>query len=422
MPESCPNCGADLYEGQQFCRRCGVQVGVPAAGGGDAPTQLFPQEARPSQVPAVGTSHVRSEAAAPRLETGPVSRQQPTSYYPPANFQQTSALVGQPFGSQPLAIKTPAPKKRRGAWLFALFIVFVLGAGLALGGAFLWWRATHTSGVKIAKVGPPGAPGVPAVPDLSDMPNVPPDLGDRIKEALKSVGVPLPVDESGATVTGTDTVFTQTYELDGDSAFAVHATSGSVTVTGTDGDSVVVKVTKHGGSPQQREAARVLASKTDEGLTILTAPGQAGGVSVSYEIKVPRELRRLEVSAERGDIKVGEFDGSAVLNLTNGSISVAAAGEVRGRLTNGDINVTYTGRHEDAQEFSVVNGAVKVSFADEPQVDLKAASTNGDIKVEDGLGAGADKRGSGHRLEAELGGGGAPLTLKVVNGDIRLKK
>src|SRR4051812_38145619 len=120
MSESCSNCGAELYEGQQFCRRCGVQVGVPATGG-DAPTQLFPQEARPSQGAAVGTSHVRSEAAA-RLETGPVGVQQPTAYYPPANFQKTSPLVGQPFGSQPLAIGAPAPKKRRGVWLLALFV------------------------------------------------------------------------------------------------------------------------------------------------------------------------------------------------------------------------------------------------------------------------------------------------------------
>jgi hypothetical protein len=417
MRESCSNCGAELYEGQQFCRRCGVQVGVPA-GGGDAPTQLFPQEARPSKVQAVGTSPVRPEAA-PRLETGPVGVQQPTAYYPPANFQQTSPLVGQPFGSQPLAIETPAPKKRRAGWFLALFVVFALGAMLASGAAYVWWRASHPQVVKIVKTGPPGAPAVPKIPDV---PPVPADLGERIKEALESVGVPLPLDESGATVTGTDTVFTQSYELDADSAFVVHAASGSVTVTGTDGDQVVVKVTKHGGSPQQREAARVLASKTDEGLTILTTPGQGGAVSVSYEIKVPRELRRLEVSAERGDIKVGEFDGSAVLNLTNGSISVAAAGEVRGRLTNGDINVTYTGRHEDAQEFTVVNGGVRVSFGDEPQVDLNAASTNGDIKVEGDLGADAEKRGNGRRLEAELGGGGAPLTLKVINGDIRLKK
>jgi hypothetical protein len=417
MPDSCPNCGAEIYEGQQFCRRCGVQVGVPAGGGGDAPTQLFPQEARPAQGAAVGTSPVRSEAA-PRVETGPVGVQQPTAYYPPANFQRTSPLVGQPFGSQPLSVEAPPPKKRRGVWLLALLVVFVLGAGLALGGAFLWWRATHKASVKIVKVGPPP----PGVPDIPDVPNVPADLGDRIKEALKGAGVPLPMDEAGATVTGTDTVFTQTYELDADSAFAVHATSGSVTVTGTDGDQVVVKVTKHGGSPQQREEARVLASKTDEGLTVLTAPGQAGGVNVSYEIRVPRELRRLEISAERGDIKVGEFDGSAVLNLTNGSISVASAGEVRGRLTNGDINVTYTGRHDDPQEFSVVNGDVKVAFGDEPQVELKAASVNGDIRVEGDLGSVAEKRGPGHRLDAELGGGGGPLTLKVVNGDIRLKK
>ncbi|HWW76720.1 MAG TPA: zinc-ribbon domain-containing protein, partial [Pyrinomonadaceae bacterium] len=196
MPESCLNCGAELYEGQQFCRRCGVQVGVPAdGGGGDAPTQLFPrQEPQPSPQPsrgaAVGTSPVRPEAG-PRVETGPVGLQQPTAYYPPANFQQTSPLVGQPFGSQPLAVGAPpAPKKRRGVWFLVLFVVFVLGAGLASAGAFLWWRTTHTAVPKVAKSGPPVMPVIPPIPDA---PGVPSDLGDRIKEVMKSAGVPLPM-------------------------------------------------------------------------------------------------------------------------------------------------------------------------------------------------------------------------------------
>ncbi|MDT7688054.1 MAG: hypothetical protein QOE46_813 [Acidobacteriota bacterium] len=408
MNELCSNCGAELFEGQQFCRRCGAPVRA-ASRGGEAPTQLFPQAAQSAQgAAAVGTSPVRGE-------TGSVGVQQPTAYYPPANFQQTSPLVGQPFGSQPLAIEPPVRRRRRGVWIAALLAFFVFGAALASAGAFLWWRATHRT--MIVKKISNGANGVPEVPVV---PPVPADLGDRIKEALK--GVPLPLDESGATVSGTDTVLTETYDLDADSVLAVHAVNGSITVKGVDGDQTVVKITKHGGSPQERSTSPVLASKTDEGLTLLTAPALNGAVSVSYEISLPRNLHKLELSADRGDVKVNDFDGAVSLNLTNGNISVAASGAVRSRLVNGKTSVSYTGQHEEAQEFSVVNGDVEVSFGGEPEADVHAASTNGDVKVDDSFGVKAEKRVAGHKLDTQFGGGGAPLTLKVVNGDIKLQK
>jgi len=133
-------------------------------------------------------------------------------------------------------------------------------------------------------------------------------------------------------------------------------------------------------------------------------------------------LRRLEITADRGDIKLGEFEGSAVLNVTNGNISVASAGGVRSRLTNGKTTVGYNGEHDEPQEFYVVNGDIEVTFGGEPEVDVKAASTNGDVEVDEGFGVKAEKRGAGHRLDTQLGGGGAPLTVKTVNGDIKLNK
>ena len=412
MPELCQNCGAELYGGQQFCRRCGTPVSAKAAGA-EAPTQILPDGTQPAQAP---------EAAASRVgvATGPVGAQQPTAYYPRESFQQTSPLVGQPFGSRPLAVEPPPPaprRRRRGVWLFALLAVFVLGVGLASGAAFIWWRATRQP-IIIKKINTPG--GVPEVPPIPEVPEIPADLGDRIKEALKTAGVPLPIDESDAVVAGDTTTLTRTYEVDGDSAFAVRVVKGNVSVTGTDGDSVVVKVVKKGGSAAERTAARVLESKTDEGLTLMTTPG-ASAVSVSYEVSVPRGLRQLEISAEKGDVNVREFDGTAVLNLTNGNISVASTGAVRSRLTNGKTSVSYIGHHQEPQEFTVVNGDVEVIFGSEPEVDVKAAATNGEVKVDDMFGVKAERRTPGSRLDTQFGGGGAPLTLKVVNGDIRLK-
>jgi hypothetical protein len=408
-----------LYEGQQFCRRCGTPVG--AAAGGEAPTQLFP-----------GGAQAGAPAPAPFAETAPlggvartegVAAQRPTEYHPPAS-QKTSALVGEPFGSRPLAVGAPpAPRRRRGLWLFALLVVFVLGAGVATGAAFLWWRATHTgSVVKVVKSGPP--PGVPAPPDAPPVPDVsgiPSDLGERIKAALKEHGIPVPLDESGAVVSGDDTTITHTFDLNSDASFTAHVLTGNVTVVGSeDADGATVKVVKHGGSVEERAATQVLAAESDDGV-VLVSTAAGGRVSVSYEITVPRRgLHKLALSAQRGDIKVSGFDGDLDLNVTNGNVSVSSNGAVRSRVVNGRTSVAYDGRHEGAQEFSVVNGDLEVSLAGEPEVDLKAASTNGRVEVDGALPLKSDK--GGRKVEAELGGGGAPLSVKTVNGNIRIKQ
>jgi hypothetical protein len=392
-----------------------------AVGGGEAPTQLFDGGVQGGAAPpAAGTSRLGEGA-----RTEGVAGQRPTEYQPSAG-QQTSALVGEPFGSRPLAVGAPhAPKRRRGLWLFALLAVFVLGAGLASGAALLWWRATHTGTVvRVVKTGPQGAPAVPEVPAVPAMPEIPADIGERIKEALKGKGIPMPLDESGAVVAGDDTILTRTYGLDSDASFTAHVVAGNVTVVGSDdADEAVVRIVKHGGSVQERASTHVLAAESDEGVMLLSSATPGGRVSVSYEITVPRHgLRRLALSAQKGDIKVSEFDGALDLNVSNGNVSVSSKGAVRSRVANGRTSVTYAGRHEEEQEFTVVNGDVDVSLTDEQEVDLEAASTNGRIEVDAAIPVKAEKRGAGQRVEAELGGGGAPLNVKVVNGNIRLKK
>jgi len=397
MPELCQNCGAELYEGQQFCRRCGTPVG--AAVGGEAPTQLFNEGAPAGAAPpAVGTSPLGAGA-----RTDGVMAQRPTEYHPPAS-QKTSALVGDPFGSRPLAVGAPpVRKRRRGLWLVALLAVFVLGAGLASGAAFLWWRATHAGTVvRVVKTAPPAAPEVPPVPE---MPNIPADLGERIKEALKERGLPLPLDEAGAVVSGDDTTITRTFELDSDSTFTAHVMSGNVTVVGTDADEAVVKIVKHGGSVQERAATRVMAAESDEGVMLISAPS-SNRVSVSYEISVPRGLHQLEISVTKGDVRVSEFTGTVHSKVVNGNTRVSLPAAER----------------EGAQEFTVVKGDIEATLADGAGADLKAESLTGDIELDESLGLRVEKATVGRRVSGRLGEGGNELLFKVTNGDIRLKK
>ena len=413
MPELCQNCGAEFYGGQQFCRRCGTPVSAVAQGG-EAPTQILPDGTQPARGPEVDTSRVG-------VETGPVGGQQPTAYHMPANFQRTSPLVGQPFGSRPLAVEPSAPpRRRRGAWLFALLAVFVLGAGLASGAAFLWWRTTRQP-IIVKKIST--ADGVPVIPPVPEVPEIPADLGERIKEALKTAGVPLPIDESDAVVSGDTTTLTRTYELDGDSSFGVHMIKGNVNVTGADVESVVVKIVKKGGSAAERSAARVLESKTDEGLTLLTAPG-APSVSVSYEVSVPRDMHRLEIETQQGDVHVSGFAGAVVADVRAGDIEFRdVSGEVRSKLIKGNTKVFHSGaEREGSQQFSVVKGNIEATFADGANADLKAETLDGNIEVADAFGLRVERAPAGRHIAGRLGEGGEALLFKVTNGDIRLKK
>src|SRR5215207_2081268 len=409
MNQRCQSCGSELFGGQQFCRVCGAAV----VARDEATTQLLGDGAARTQgAEASGTSPVWGTGTEPVGSRQSPAYQQPTAYQPPLqSFQQTSPLS-----------PTPPRKGGRGLWLFALLAVFLLGAGVACIGAFVWWKSHQQPVIVVKKSGPGGGGHTADIPD----PPLPPDFGERlgeqIRRAVEAAGVAAPLDESGAVVSGDSTVLTKTYQLDGDATFALHATNASVTVTGSDGDEAEVKITKRGGSAEQRKAARTLLVQTDEGLTLLGA-GSPGGVEVSYEIKVPRGLHAVEIDTARGDVKVSGFDGTIVTNVKEGKAEFrGVTGQVKSNVMRGETRVVYeSAEREGSQEFSVVKGNIEATLAEGTDAEVRAETVSGDISADDSLGFSVEKRPAGRSLSGRLGDGGQTLRFKVTSGDIKLK-
>nr|MDQ3745718.1 DUF4097 family beta strand repeat-containing protein [Acidobacteriota bacterium] len=308
-------------------------------------------------------------------------------------------------------------RSRRGAWFVALLVVALLCVGVAGGAGLMWWRARQRTIIVERMSHGPNAQGIP--------PPLPPDFGEKlsqqIKDAVKGAGVPL--DESGAAVSGTDTVVTKSFELGDDATFSLRGAGGDVTVTGTDGDQAEVKITKHGGSPQERSSAPVLFSQNDKGVSLVSA-GSPPDVKVSYEIKLPSGLRQLEINSDRGNVRVESFGGSVTVNVRQGDLEFRdVTGAVRSKLVNGSTRVFVGGEErEAAQEFSVVNGGIEASFAEGADAQLKAETVNGEISADERYGLKVERRPAGRVASGQLGDGGQPLNLKAVNGDIKLKK
>jgi len=404
----CQSCGAELYEGQQFCRQCGATV---VGQSGEATTQLLGvNRPRPSEGPDTSPVRVGTEPVGGARQQSP-AYQQPTSYHPPlASFQQTSPLAAQP------------PRKGgRGLWLFALLAVFLLGAGVAGVGAFVWWKSHRQPVVVVRKGGGEHTdiPAPPAPPDLEGLEG----LGDTIRKAVEAAGAVKPLDESGAAVSGDSTVLTKSYPIDGEGTFSVRVVNGNVTVKGSDGDEAEVKITKRGGSAEARSGARVMVAQTDDGLTFINA-GTPPDVDVSYEVRVPRGLHELQISTNRGDVKVSDFEGSVVASVQKGKAEFSGVtGQVKSNVIKGDTRVVYDkAEREGSQEFSVVKGNIEATLADGTDADVRAETITGDIDADGAFGLSVEKRAAGRALSGRLGDGGQTLRFKVTSGDIKLKK
>lgn len=395
MFERCDKCGAELFTGQQFCRRCGERVG-DAAAGEDAPTQLFPA-GRPTSEPGDETAPFAGGRA-----TDPVYEPRPTAYPSPlASQHQTSSLGAE-----------APPRRRRGRAFWFLSTLALLAVAVVGGLAMLAWNRPERV-VYIRK----GGDGV----RVGDGPVAPPPP-EHSSEAGE-MGVAVPVDETGARVSGGETVIVKRFEMGEGASFSVKSVNGRVALESWDGPTAEVKIIKR-GNPQARSGAHVMLERKEQGLALASVTPPGGDVTIAYEIRLPRTVREVEVSSDKGDVRVSNLDGDLVLSTRLGGVELRdVTGKVRASILKGDAKVVYSERpRRDAQEFSVVRGNVEVAFDDSAAAQIKAETMDGDIRIDDSLGLKVEKRAIGRFAAGRVGEGGEPLLLKVVNGDIKLKK
>jgi len=247
-------------------------------------------------------------------------------------------------------------------------------------------------------------------------------------------------------------IFEQTVPAAAAGTVQVETINGNVTVRTWDRDEVYVKATKEARGSSS-EAARELLEETgieidagDGGVSIRTRPPKSswkrragGGVSVSYELTVPRRAT-VEARSTNGNVEVRGLDGPAALTSTNGTIELQdVGGDVEARTTNGDIRARGLGGRLDGR---TTNGTIRAELrAAQLDDDMQLTTTNGSIELDvaAGLAAEIDARASSGRVVSELpasyelkksakaatyllGGGGPRVKLRTTNGTIRLRQ
>lgn len=229
-----------------------------------------------------------------------------------------------------------------------------------------------------------------------------------------------PFDESTAdtvVTTGNDTTLTKTFVLGDEPRLSFKNVNGNITVTAWDKPTAAVSVIKRSGPDRN---AQVLFTNSGGNLSIRTTQTR-GNQDVRFEVKVPRELARIELSSTNGVIKVSDVTGEILIDGTNGAIELTnVAGVSKIHTTNGTIKATLLEASDRSMEFESTNGSIDVTVPPGFEADLDASTVHGSINLDETFGVTVEKGIASQKAKGEIGDGGERLRLSTTNGNIKL--
>lgn len=216
--------------------------------------------------------------------------------------------------------------------------------------------------------------------------------------------------------------------------------NGEIEANGSADESAQVEATKKAHGDESKEAFIEVVEYSD-GVTICAvyarnvAPGRChrGGVDsesgnfwhnsrakITFSVKVPRGVI-LKAETTNGGIHGRDLNSVVDAYTTNGNVEVSTSEWASGHTTNGHVDITM-GKADWTGELSLAstNGGITVSLPSSAQFQVKAGTTNGDIRTDFPITV-MGNFGSKH-VSGTVGSGGRDLKLATTNGGIEVRK
>jgi DUF4097 and DUF4098 domain-containing protein YvlB len=222
-----------------------------------------------------------------------------------------------------------------------------------------------------------------------------------------------------------DETFHHVYPLTKGGSFVLENVNGSVHVDGWDRDEVEVSAVKT-GTNEAHDVQQVkieVDNSTPGQIAVHTRypKGEGAEVAVEYHVHVPYRVLLGSVGTVNGSVIVRGVEGGGELRSVNGDVEVSnSSGRFSEKTTNGDIRLELRELMAGGpMNLETVNGSVLLGLPAGARADLKVLSMNGDVYSEL-----ARPRGAGtvapHSFKTRLGTGGGEISVRTVNGGIRL--
>ena len=140
--------------------------------------------------------------------------------------------------------------------------------------------------------------------------------------------------------------------------------------------------------------------------------------SESVTLKLPRDVS-LVAKGVNGAVVVGEISGPIEITGINGKVNVAnAAGSAALKGINGSVTVGLKSVALNGIDLSGINGNIELQLPADLNADFEAHGMNGRV-ISDFPNVTIDKTRHGN-YSARIGSGGADISAKGINGNIRL--
>lgn len=224
--------------------------------------------------------------------------------------------------------------------------------------------------------------------------------------------------------TASNELFLRTCPLPSGGSFVLENVNGSVRVEGWSRDEVEVRAVKS-AFRDQRDLERVR-------IEVLTLPGRVAvrtlypegpgvEVAVQYVVHVPYRVLLGDVETVNGSVVVSGVNGRGDLRSVNGNVEVFdSSGRFSARTTNGDLRLELRKLLDGGpMNVQTVNGSVFLGLPSNARADLRVASMNGEFVSELPVVSTNGALASG-MFRARLGGGGGEISVRTINGGIRL--
>jgi DUF4097 and DUF4098 domain-containing protein YvlB len=223
--------------------------------------------------------------------------------------------------------------------------------------------------------------------------------------------------------------FHQTYTLNANGRVELQNINGAVHITAWDQNQVKVDAIKRAEDQQDLKDEEIVVDAHADSISIQTKYHQREnswrnshhrGAEVEYTLTVPRSVRLDEIKLINGGLDVSGVTGEVRASCINGKLEGRGlAGELKLATINGPLDAELE-RVATSVELSSVNGPLHLTLPSDAKARIEATTVHGGIENNFGLHTN-NHRWVGHDLHGELGGGGAHISLRNVNGPIEVR-
>jgi hypothetical protein len=220
----------------------------------------------------------------------------------------------------------------------------------------------------------------------------------------------------------------KTYQLSPGARVELSGLNGAVNIETSDSTTAEVYIERTASTQESMDRRRVTIEATSESLTIRGEKAGEGFFSRVFgssagertTLKLPRQIT-LYAKGVNGAFVSSDIDGAVEVSGINGRVQVGSAvGRATFKGINGNMVVGLKKIDADGVTLSGINGNIELQLGADVNADFDARGMNGRV-VTDLPNVSIDKSKHGS-YSARIGNGGAGISAKGINGNIRFTR